>query len=423
MLLLHGPVFWAWSLLPLTLYVGERVMQIYRGKKPFKLVKVEWIKPVLAVYFRPVYKADFQFKEGQYLYLGCPFINPAEWHPFTISSAADDLRTGELISLATGEPVVEVPRPAGVPHDAKWQKYCPASVDYRKLRPEDMLEKHEVSYNDYVSVHIKVSLSNPNSWTRKLKDYIELLHPGGSFPYYFTQRNERGDVEVGRLLGPDGQQVITVDGPHSAPSEHYNEYGTVMVVGAGIGLTPCSSILSALLKFRWKKNFRPEILHFYWILRQSDVDGFQWFIHKLTDLEYHLKNDREQHQVGNHYYAEINIFVTGAKEKREVKPLKIGQKLYSDALSQPSFTADDLYAQMLNPAVSAKEASEILGDAQKVEQTPNRLQDVFVWSGRPVWDKIFAQVKANRVDKNIGVCFCGAPVIGAALAENCRTFR
>mmetsp|Transcript_28301 Transcript_28301/g.90538 ORF Transcript_28301/g.90538 Transcript_28301/m.90538 type:complete len:341 (-) Transcript_28301:460-1482(-) len=231
MLLLHGPVFWAWSLLPLTLYVGERVMQIYRGKKPFKLVKVEWIKPVLAVYFRPVYKADFQFKEGQYLYLGCPFINPAEWHPFTISSAADDLRTGELISLATGEPVVEVPRPAGVPHDAKWQKYCPASVDYRKLRPEDMLEKHEVSYNDYVSVHIKVSLSNPNSWTRKLKDYIELLHPGGSFPYYFTQRNERGDVEVGRLLGPDGQQVITVDGPHSAPSEHYNEYGTVMVVG------------------------------------------------------------------------------------------------------------------------------------------------------------------------------------------------
>mmetsp|Transcript_28301 Transcript_28301/g.90541 ORF Transcript_28301/g.90541 Transcript_28301/m.90541 type:complete len:94 (-) Transcript_28301:107-388(-) len=77
---------------------------------------------------------------------------------------------------------------------------------------------------------------------------------------------------------------------------------------------------------------------------------------------------------------------------------------------------------MLNPAVSAKEASEILGDAQKVEQTPNRLQDVFVWSGRPVWDKIFAQVKANRVDKNIGVCFCGAPVIGAALAENCRTF-
>eukprot|EP00975_Prorocentrum_lima_P026099 5485657-Prorocentrum_lima.AAC.1 len=102
-------------------------MQIYRGKKNFKVVKVEWISPVLAVYFRPVNKDDFKFKEGQYLYLACPFINPAEWHPFTISSAADDLRIGDLISVATGEPVVEVPRPANVPKTSKWQKYCPIS--------------------------------------------------------------------------------------------------------------------------------------------------------------------------------------------------------------------------------------------------------------------------------------------------------
>jgi ferredoxin-NADP reductase len=39
-----------------------------------------------------------------------------------------------------------------------------------------------------------------------------------------------------------------VDGPHSAPSEHYVRYSTVMVIGAGIGMTPCASILSALLR-------------------------------------------------------------------------------------------------------------------------------------------------------------------------------
>lgn len=51
--------------------------------------------------------------------------------------------------------------------------------------------------------------------------------------------------------------ILRVDGPHSAPSEHYCNYNTCMIVGAGIGLTPCSSILTALLKYRWSKNFKP----------------------------------------------------------------------------------------------------------------------------------------------------------------------
>eukprot|EP00968_Pinguiococcus_pyrenoidosus_P028471 scaffold7887_cov286-Pinguiococcus_pyrenoidosus.AAC.1 len=209
--------------------------------------------------------------------------------------------------------------------------------------------------------------------------------------------------------------------------------GTVMLIGAGIGLTPCSSILSALLKFRWKKNFRPEILHFYWVVRQSDVDGFQWFIRRLTELEHGLKRDREQEQVDRRYYAEINIFVTGAKEKRDVQPMRGGKRLvYSDALTQPSFADEDLYAAMLNPTVgrmffglfsmfippvdaccgvfleshrkptalttdvpkrqvSSKEATAILGDPERAESAPNRFQDIFVWNGRPIWSEIFAQ--------------------------------
>lgn len=40
-------------------------------------------------------------QEGQYLYLNCPHINADEWHPFTISSAQDDLYSGKH-SMATG---------------------------------------------------------------------------------------------------------------------------------------------------------------------------------------------------------------------------------------------------------------------------------------------------------------------------------
>ena len=79
-LFLHGPVFWAWGIAPVLLYCYERWAQSQRGDKPFMVTKVEWISPVLALYFKPLFDRDF-FKEGQYVYLNCPAIAPNEWHP------------------------------------------------------------------------------------------------------------------------------------------------------------------------------------------------------------------------------------------------------------------------------------------------------------------------------------------------------
>ena len=102
-LFLHGPSFFYWTCIPVLLYIYERYMQTTRGNRPYLLLKVEYIAPVMAVYFRPVFKEDFQFKEGEYLYLNCPAISPSEWHPFTISSATDDLYLNNTrIHLETG---------------------------------------------------------------------------------------------------------------------------------------------------------------------------------------------------------------------------------------------------------------------------------------------------------------------------------
>ena len=57
-----------------------------------------------------------------------------------------------------------------------------------------------------------------------------------------------------------------------------------------------------------------------------------------------------------------------------------------------------------------------MGDAR----APNRFQDVWVWSGRPAWDQVFDQVRSGRQHREIGVCFCGTPVIGADLDRQCR---
>ena len=83
--------------------------------------------------------------------------------------------------------------------------------DYTKMKPNQFLDKHETGYNDYVSVHIKVhglEHKEAQTWTRKLKEYFELMNPKDSFPFYLTHRDDRGDMIVGRRLGPDGQQIL-----------------------------------------------------------------------------------------------------------------------------------------------------------------------------------------------------------------------
>ena len=55
----------------------------------------------------------------------------------------------------------------------------------------------------------------------------------------------------------------------------FSNYFIIFMCAIGSGLTPCASILAALTKYKWKKNFNPEILHLYWVVRQSEVESFQ----------------------------------------------------------------------------------------------------------------------------------------------------
>jgi hypothetical protein len=426
---LHGPNFFFWTCIPVILYIIERYLQQYHGNKPFLVSKVEYIPPVMALYFRPVFKEDFQYKEGQYLYLNCPFISPSEGHPFTISSATDDLNNGPRIHLETGEEVYEVPRPKNLPSNAKWNKYCLMSQDYTTMDPNDYLEKSETGYNDYISLHIKVlglEELHARTWTRKLKEYFELMSPGRKFPFYFSRRDNRGEITIGRQFGPDGKTpILRVDGPHSAPAEHYAHYGTLMLIGAGIGLTPCVSILTSLTKYRWKKNFNPELLHFYWIVRHNEVESFQWLVHLLTDLSFELKRARLNQQIERRYYCEINIFITAYDKEKpgNLAPLyRASKKKYAYTNATPTFTADELYAKMVNPTVSSRDMIKKMKGTSSAAVNENRLQDIWIWNGRPNWDEIFAHMKEQRQHSDIGVCFCGAPVIGADLRSMCEKY-
>ena len=69
-LLIHGWEFWIWFLvISGPLYVAERVGRLCRGNKPFFVKRIKWIPPVMEVQFCPLQKSDFEFKEGQYLFV------------------------------------------------------------------------------------------------------------------------------------------------------------------------------------------------------------------------------------------------------------------------------------------------------------------------------------------------------------------
>ena len=53
---------------------------------------------------------------------------------------------------------------------------------------------------------------------------------------------------------------------------------------------------------------------------------------------------------------------------------------------------------------------------------PNRLQDVWVWDGRPEWDEIFSTLREQRQHKDIGCCYCGPGAVGAILGTMCRKY-
>ncbi len=143
-----------------------------------------------------------------------------------------------------------------MPHIQK-NRYTVTDVDGEGNSTTRVIPKWQTEWNDFVSVHIKV---HKGGWTDKFKNYLELKNTTKKYPHHFSRRNEKGETVLGMETMPSvgwnhtvpmpqaGEPVpiLRVDGPHSSPAVHYAEYPTVMLVGGGIGLTPCAAILTAV---------------------------------------------------------------------------------------------------------------------------------------------------------------------------------
>ncbi len=89
LMLMHGPVFWAWVLLPGVGYGIERLVRAETRSQPAKLLGAR-ILPSEVTRLDIARPRSFVYRPGDYVFLRIPAISRHEWHPFTLTSAPED---------------------------------------------------------------------------------------------------------------------------------------------------------------------------------------------------------------------------------------------------------------------------------------------------------------------------------------------
>jgi NADPH oxidase 2 len=241
-LFLHGAQFWQWAIFPLLFIAIEKYIQSRRIKQDVKIMDAKLVgKDVLALKMQLLNgKKRFRYKAGQYLFLCCPDINENEFHPFTITSAPE-------------EPVFSC------------HIRCRPDMDWTYALRRHVLEKQNAEGVNAINMENRTE-STP------------------------TAASPTGEYEG---------LVLRIDGPYGSASEEVFEFDTVILVGAGIGVTPFISILKSISMRLNQSDVRMSI-YFYWICRdQAEFDSFKDFFDHIIKIK-ELQG-----------LVELNMYVTG----------------------------------------------------------------------------------------------------------------
>ncbi|OQR96813.1 respiratory burst oxidase [Achlya hypogyna] len=152
--------------------------------------------------------------------------------------------------------------------------------------------------DDYLSVHIR----RAGDWTNALHDHLKAVAAtGAAYP------------------------AIAIDGPVGTPSQDYGNYPAVVLIGAGIGVTPFASILKHLVHV-WEEHRCPDCgvvqlpdrialrkIYFYWITREQE--NLCWFRETMQQLS----------TMDTDHRLEIQTYLTPLSRESVVAPLRLIQ--------------------------------------------------------------------------------------------------
>jgi NADPH oxidase len=238
---------------------------------------------------------------------------------------------------------------------------------YLNARRIALLEWHPFTItsspsDSYLSVHVRCA----GDWTSELSKKLASLASSDEMP----------------------RNLLTIDGPYGSCAEDIFRYDEVVLIGAGIGVTPYASILKDI----WFKlggdaqNGSPSLLklkkvHFFWIC--STIDSFEWFGVLLQELEAKISRGAGENENARSF-LDINIYLTRGWSLREAKQIAVNDE-----------QAYDLFT----------------GLRQKTNY------------GRPNFDLVLRGLAAEEGKKGeIGVFFCGPAQLSRELHLICNKY-
>jgi len=243
LLLLHAPArLWIWFFFPVLFVIVDRLLlanhqALYLHLRSVKLLP----RDVIGLTFE--LPQGFAYQAGQYILLGWK----GEWHPFTLTSAPEENCISVHIRAPNTLDWCSALRKR-LTQDAPAQA---AGVDLKDAKPprSPML----IEYNKCTLSNSPVVFNTPKvSQVSEASEGTEDQGPrllGRNTSGKELRPAQSGETMVSRVQPgtlPPEAVVLQVTGPFGAPAQKVWGFDTLMVVGAGIGVTPFASILRSV---------------------------------------------------------------------------------------------------------------------------------------------------------------------------------
>ncbi|XP_016001235.2 NADPH oxidase 5 isoform X2 [Rousettus aegyptiacus] len=282
LLILHGPNFWKWLLVPGTLFFLEKAIGLAVSRMAALCIVEVNLLPSKVTHLLIKRPPLFNYRPGDYLYLNIPAIARYEWHPFTISSA-----------------------------------------------PEQ---------RDTIWLHIR----SQGQWTNRLYESFKASDPVGcgskrlsrSLKMKRSQRRSQGLQPQPLFSGALAQEAVASQKdvlveltPYSPEGTPWQGHEGLVHTGTEDRIQATSASNQVLVSAMSLENhqFCNIKVDFIWINR--DQRSFEWFVSLLTKLE---MDQAEEPQEGR--FLELHMYMTSALGKNDMKA--IGLQMALDLLAK-----------------------------------------------------------------------------------------
>jgi len=381
----------------------------------------------------------FTYEAGQYILVGWR----GEWHPFTLTSAPQEPHLSVHIrapssldwcSALRRRLLVEAPAQAAGEDATKAKEPKETLVKYvAKVCPDSRMTycqpappKKELEMPSLPTLFSTVT----GRATEASKAKAAAVETGTDSPSTL----EKSPSTSGQLM-PKDAVVLQLCGPFGAPAQKVWDFETVMIVGAGIGVTPFASILrsvqlrakqrEAILRAVGRKerdfDMSPSNSGAGLVPATQSVGGFEWLYKAVTGADAASPKAQAQPQVQT------------LPEQRQDSRDEIGiRHLMNSVVKVPrrvyfywivrSQEELDWFADLLKEAVEGPAKNNVVISIFLTGEIELKQVNHLSWIhhhnfGRPNWGRIFKQVREDHKGEHVGVFLCGSPVIGTQLAH------